>query len=387
MSIDRIKYDDKEIIIVGTAHVSRKSAEEVKEIIEGEKPDSVCIELCDSRYQSLTNRDKWKKMDIIKVIKEQKATLLLVNLLLSSFQGRIAQQLDIKAGQEMIQGIASAREIGARLVMADRDIRTTFLRIWRSLSFIGKMKLIWVIMISLLNDKEISEEELEKLKTEDILMTVLNDFSTTFPELKRVLIDERDIYLAQKIKDAPGQKVVAIVGAGHVPGIRENINKKHDLSKSLTVPPVSKAVKAIGWALPMLISVFIGSTFFIDTSTGLSQVGAWVLWTGLLAALGTFLAMGHPLSILTAFVAAPFTTLHPLLAAGWFAGLCEAYIRRPNVEDLENLSQDIFTLKGFWSNRVTHILLVVAIANMGASLGTFIGGIDIIRKLVGLIGK
>jgi len=217
MSIDRIKYDDKEIIIVGTAHVSRKSAEEVKEIIEGEKPDSVCIELCDSRYQSLTNRDKWKKMDIIKVIKEQKATLLLVNLLLSSFQGRIAQQLDIKAGQEMIQGIASAREIGARLVMADRDIRTTFLRIWRSLSFIGKMKLIWVIMISLLNDKEISEEELEKLKTEDILMTVLNDFSTTFPELKRVLIDERDIYLAQKIKDAPGQKVVAIVGAGHVP--------------------------------------------------------------------------------------------------------------------------------------------------------------------------
>jgi len=385
MSVDRLNYLNKELIIIGTAHVSKKSVEEVKQIIENEKPDSVCIELCNSRYESIVDQESWKKMDIVKVIKERKSTLLLVNLILSAFQGRIAQQLDIKAGQEMLQGITSAKETGARLILADRDIRTTFLRIWRSLGFFNKIKLIWIIVMSVLNDEEITEEELEKLKTEDILMTALSDFSSTFPELKRVLIDERDIYLAEKIKNAPGPKVVAVVGAGHVPGIKENIYKSHDVKELTNLPAVSRAGKIIGWAVPLLILLLIGSTFLLDISSGLSQIGSWVLWTGLLAALGTIIAMGHPLSVLTAFLAAPITALHPLLAAGWFAGLCEAYLRKPSVEDLENLPKDIFTFKGFWHNRVTHILLVIAIANIGASIGTFIGGIDIVRKLMELI--
>lgn len=386
MSIKKLTYLDKEIILVGTAHVSRQSVTEVQEVIETEKPDSVCIELCDSRYESVLDQDRWRKMDIVKVIKDNKAVLLLVNLALSTFQGKIAQQFGIKPGQEMLQGMNSAKEIGAQLVLADRDIQTTFLRIWRSLGFLAKSKLIWLILMSVLSDEELSEEELEKLKSEDILMIALQEFAGTFPELKKVLIDERDMYLAQKIKEAPGTKIVAIVGAGHVPGILEQINLQHDLKELASLPPKSKVGTVITWTIPALILGLIILTFTNDSALGVRQIGTWVLWTGSLAALGTIIAMGHPFSVLIAFATAPFTALHPLLAVGWFAGLSEAYYRRPTVEDLENLTRDIFTLRGFWQNKVTHILLVVTIANLGASLGTFIGGIDIIRKFLESIG-
>lgn len=382
MSVERINYNDKEIVLIGTAHVSRSSVAEVKEIIEAEKPDSVCIELCASRYETIMDNDRWRKMDIIKVVRENKAVLLLVNLILSSFQGKIAKQFGIKPGQEMLQGIDSARAVEAQLVLADRNIQATFLRIWRSLSLWSKLKLFWMIILSTFNDGELTEEELEKLKTEDILMLALSEFSSTFPQLKKVLIDERDMYLAQKIKEAPGSKIVAVVGAGHVPGIKERIMETYDLQELALVPPKSNLDKVIGWGIPLLILGIIISTFTIDKSIGMEQISSWVLWNGSLAALGTLLAFGHPLSMLTAFAAAPITSLNPLLAAGWFAGLSEAYIKRPSVEDFERMPEDIFTIKGLWNNKVTHILLVVAMANLGSTAGTVIGGTDIIRMFL-----
>lgn len=385
MSVEKIYYQDKEIVLIGTAHVSKTSVSEVKETIAREKPDSVCIELCQSRYETIMDNDRWRKMDIIKVIRENKAVLLLVNLLLSSFQGKIARQFGIKPGQEMLQGIASAQETGAQLVLADRNIQATFLRIWRSLGFWSKLKLFGMLILSVFNDEELTEEELEKLKTEDILMLALSEFSTTFPQLKKVLIDERDMYLAQKIKEAPGSKIVAVVGAGHIPGIKKQISENQNLEKLAMVPPKSSLDKIIGWGIPLVLLGVIISTFSIDKSTGLDQVSSWILWNGSLAALGTLLAFGHPFSILTAFLAAPITSLNPFLAAGWFAGLTEAYIRRPNVGDFERMPEDIFTLKGFWNNKVTHILLVVALANLGSTAGTIIGGTDIIRKFLQVI--
>jgi len=385
MSVEKINYDNKEILLVGTAHVSRQSAEEVKEIIEKEKPDSVCVELCQSRYESIMDNDKWRKMDIIKVIKEHKATLLLVNLILSSFQSRLAKQFGIQPGQEMIQGITSSKETGAKLVLADREIQTTFLRVWRGLGLWGKMKLFMMIFMSIFNDEELTEEEIEKLKTDDMLTMALSEFSTSFPQLKSILINERDMYLAQKIKDAPGQKIVAVVGAGHIPGIKDRINSDYDLQELSKVPPTSKITKTISWGIPILIFAIIVSTFTIDKSLGLEQIGTWIIWNGSLSALGALLAFAHPLSILVSFVAAPITSLNPLLAAGWFAGLSEAYIRRPNVEDFEKLPADITSLTGFWKNKFTHILLVVAMSNLGSTIGTIIGGTDIIRKFLDVI--
>ena len=381
-NITRLDLDGKEIILIGTAHVSRHSADLVKEVIEAEKPDSVCVELDEQRYQTITEGSKWQDADIFKIIKEKKSTLLLINLVLSSFQKRIAKQFGIKAGQEMIQGIASAKAVGANLVLADRNIQTTFARIWHGVGFGGKARLISEIVFSIFNTEEITEEDLEKLKSQDMLNSILNDLTASFPKLKRPLVDERDQYLAQKIKDAPGKKIVAVLGAAHIPGIKEEIYKEHDLIALSQLPAGSRVPIIIGWAIPIMILALIAYTFIVHPAAGIQQSINWVLWTGSFAALGTALALGHPLAILAAFVAAPLTTLHPLLAAGWFAGLAQAYVRRPSVREFENLSEDIYSLKGFWNNKVTRILLIVTFANIGASVGTMIGGIDVVRLFI-----
>lgn len=378
-NITRIQLNGKEFILIGTAHVSKQSAEQVKEVIEAERPDSVCVELDEQRYESIRNKNKWKDMDIFKVIKERKATLLLMNLAISSFQKRMAKQFGIEAGQEMIQGIESAKEVGADLVLADRNIQITFARIWNNVGFWGKAQLLSQVFFSIFNKEEITEEELEKMKNQDTINAILKEFTESFPKLKTPLIDERDQYLAQKIKEAPGEKVVAVLGAAHVPGIMEEIHKEHDLKRLNERPPKSKVPKIIGWSIPVLILAIIAYTFYANPSAGWQQAISWILWNGSLSAIGTAIAFGHPLAIVTAFIAAPITSLNPLLAAGWFAGAAQAYMRRPNVSDFEKLSEDVFSLKGFWHNKVTRILLVVVLANLGSSIGTFVGGADVIR--------
>ena len=378
-NITRINLDGKELILIGTAHVSRQSAEQVKEVIERERPDSVCIELDAQRYQSVMDSNKWKETDIFKVIKEKKSTLLLMNLAISSFQNRLAKQFDIKPGQEMIQGIESAKETGAELVLADRNIQITFSRIWHNLGLTGKAQLLSAIFFSIFSKDTISEDELEKMKSQDTLNAVLAEFTEAFPRLKKPLIDERDQYLAQKIKDAPGNKIVAVLGAAHVQGITKEIHKEHDLEALSQTPPKSIVPKILGWAIPLLIVALIVFTFIANPSAGFDQAMSWILWTGTLAAIGAAVAFGHPLAILSAFVAAPFTALHPLIAAGWVSGIVQAYVRRPNIGDFETLSEDVFSIKGFWHNKVTRVLLVVLLTNLGGSIGTFIGGADVIR--------
>jgi pheromone shutdown-related protein TraB len=378
-NITRIDLDGKEIILIGTAHVSKRSADEVKAVIEAERPDAVCVELDEQRYQSIMEGNKWKEMDIFKVIKEKKASLLLMNLAISSFQKRMAKQLGVNAGQEMIQGIESAKDVGAKLVLADRNIQITFSRIWSGIGLKGKAMLLSQIILSIFNKESITEEELEKMKSQDMLNSLLNEFTEQFPRLKKPLIDERDQYLAQKIKTAPGKKVVAVLGAAHVPGIKEEIKKDHDLAKLRSIPPKSKAPKLIGWSIPIAILAIIAYTFYANPQAGLQQTLSWVLWNGSLSAIGTAIALAHPLAILTAFVMAPVTSLNPLLAAGWFAGFVQAYFSRPSVKDFEKLNEDVFSVKGFWQNKVTRVLLVIVLANLGSSLGTFIGGADVIR--------
>ncbi|WP_099772382.1 TraB/GumN family protein [Mesotoga sp. H07.pep.5.3] len=381
-TVHKIMLDDKELIIIGTAHVSKNSAEEVKAIIEEEKPDSVAIELCNSRYQSIQDNDKWKKTDIAKVVKEKKSFLLLANLILSSYQKRMAKQIGIQAGQEMLQAIESAKEIGAELVLADRDIQVTFARIWGNLGFWGKTKLFFTLVLSIFSDEKITEEDLEKMKSGDMLTSALSELAKSFPQLKEPLIDERDKYLAQKIKTAPGKKVVAVVGAGHVPGLKEAIKEDQDLVALTKIPPKKKTGKIIGWTISIAIIALIVSTLIVNRDAGFDQILSWILWNGSLSALGTLIAFGHPLSILTAFFVAPVSSLNPLLAAGWFAGLVEAIVRKPKVSDFENLNEDVNSFKGFWRNRVTKILLIVVFANVGSSVGTFIGGAEVVRIFI-----
>ncbi|WP_406687993.1 TraB/GumN family protein [Rossellomorea vietnamensis] len=378
-NITRIHMDGKEFILIGTAHVSRQSAEQVKEVIEAERPDTVCVELDEPRYQSIVEGDKWRDTDIFQVIKDKKATLLLMNLAIGSFQRRMAKQFGIKPGQEMIQGIESAKELNAELVLADRNIQVTFSRIWNSVGFSGKAKLLTQIIYSIFSTDTITEEELEKIKSQDMLDSMLNEFTQVFPKLKTPLIDERDQYLAQKIKEAPGDKIVAVLGAAHVPGITKEIYNEHNLDKLNERPAKSKWPKIIGWTIPIMILAVIAYTFISNPDAGIQQGISWILWNGGFSALGVAIGMGHPLAILTAFVAAPITSLNPLLAAGWFAGFVQAYFRRPNVGDFDSLPEDVLSIKGFWRNKVTRVLLIVVLANLGSTLGTVIGGADVVR--------
>ncbi|WP_442970773.1 TraB/GumN family protein [Rossellomorea sp. LJF3] len=378
-NVTRIHMDGKEFILIGTAHVSRQSAEQVKEVIEAERPDTVCVELDEPRYQSIVEGDKWRDTDIFQVIKDKKATLLLMNLAIGSFQRRMAKQFGIKPGQEMIQGIESAKEINAELVLADRNIQVTFSRIWNSVGLSGKAKLLTQIIYSIFSTDTITEEELEKIKSQDMLDSMLNEFTQVFPKLKTPLIDERDQYLAQKIKEAPGDKIVAVLGAAHVPGITQEIHNEHNLDKLNERPAKSKWPKIIGWTIPIMILAVIAYTFISNPDAGIQQGISWILWNGGFSALGVAIGLGHPLAILTAFVAAPITSLNPLLAAGWFAGFVQAYFRRPNVGDFDSLPEDVLSIKGFWRNKVTRVLLIVVLANLGSTLGTVIGGADVVR--------
>ncbi|MBF7096525.1 TraB/GumN family protein [Alkalibacter mobilis] len=386
-NLNRIELDGKQIILVGTAHVSKNSAEEVKKIIDQEKPDSVCIELDEQRYKSIKDKDKWRNTDIVKIIKDKKAGFMLTNIILSNYQRKIAEQFNINPGQEMIQGITSAADTGAVTVMADRDIQTTFTRLWRKVSFWGKIKLIASIMYSLIDDEDITEEDLERMKTEDMLSSALSEMSKAFPTLKKYLVDERDQYLAYKIKNAPGEKIVAVLGAAHTPGVRKELFKDQDIKELESIPEKSAFSKIGGWIIPGLIILMILFTFTVDTSMAFNQVINFVLWVGSLAAVGTIVAGGHILSAVTSFLMAPLSAIHPLLATGWFAGITEAHIRKPKVEDFEDLSKDLYSLKGFWKNKVTRTLMVVAFSNLGCTIGIWISGANIVNTFLNTLFK
>jgi len=376
-----LDYQDKQIILIPTAHVSRESAELVKRIILEERPDSVCIELDEDRYNSIQNPKTWENTDIIKVIKSKKVGFLFASLVLSSYQKRIAKNLDTAVGGEMVQGIESAKQIGATLVFADRKIQTTFLRIWRKLSFFEKFKLLVSLVLSFADDTEISNKDLQELLKTDMLESVLIDIHKQFPKIGDILISERDQYLAYKIKGAPGKKIVAVLGGAHVPGVKDEIYRSQDVDSISTVPPKNPITKIMGWIIPALLTALFLYAFIVNIQTGLEQLSIWVLWTGILAAIFTTLSMAHPLSIITSLIAAPFTTLNPLLACGWFTGLVEGTMKKPTVQDVNNIPEDIFSFKGFFRNRFLRIILVIFMANLGASLGTFIAGANIIRNI------
>ncbi len=371
--IHHLTIDDKEIILVGTAHVSKESAELVSAIINDEKPDTVCVELCESRFQSIRQKDRWKEMDIIKVIKEKKAFLLLSNLLLASFQKRIAEKFDIKPGEEMLKAIEAAETVDAEIYLADREIRITLSREWRLMGLWEKMKLLFQLLLSTGEVDDITEEDIEKMKEQDVLETLLLEVEQSHPALRNILIDERDQYLSQKIKKAPGKKIIAVVGAGHVPGIKKYWDKEIDLNALNDLPPKGVSSKIFKWALPLLIlAILIFGFFHGGADAGTDMVILWLVANGVLAGLGAIIALAHPLTILSSVMAAPLTSLNPMIAAGWVSGLVEAFTRKPKVKDFQSLSDDILSVKGFWKNKVTRILLVVVFTNIGSALGTFV---------------
>ena len=372
-NIHHLTFEDKEIYLVGTAHVSRESVNLVNEVINEKRPDTVCVELCESRYESLTQKKAWQEANVFRVIREKKAFLLLSNLILVYFQKKIGHKLGARPGEEMMRAIESAEGVSASIHLADRDIRTTLARTWRLMGLWTKIKLLAQIITSAGGLESITEEQIEEMKKKDVLETLLTEIGEELPEVKNILIDERDQYLTHKIRTAPGKRIVAVVGAGHVPGIRHYWNLPLDIEPLKQIPPKSKLISIFKWIIPLLIlALFVFGFFTAGTSTTTHMLKWWILANSILAGLGAALALAHPLTIFSAVVSAPLTSLNPMIAAGWVSGLVETFVGKPKVRDFERLPEDISSLKGFWKNKISRILLVVVFTNIGSSLGTFV---------------
>jgi len=370
--VEKIEHDGKEIFLVGTAHISKKSTEEVGNTIKKEKPDVVAVELCESRYHALKNKQSWQDTEIKQVIKEGQTYLFLSSLILSNFQRKLGKDLGIEAGAEMLAAIDAAKKAKAKLVFLDRDIQVTLRRAFASMTLFEKAKIVKSLFFDTLT-AEVDEEFIEALKEKGAIQDAMNELAKAAPSVKRILVDERDVYMAGMLQRVKGKKIVAVVGAGHVEGIKKWIDKPITFTR-LKDPPKKrrKKVGIGGLIIPtLLLGLLIYGFVTKGIGTTLNMLLWWFLINGTLSALGAALAFGHPLSILTAFVAAPFTSVNPLLAAGWFAGYVEAKIRNPKIKDFHGLNK-LDGFKAYWKNQVTRVLLVVALANLGSIIGTFV---------------
>ena len=369
---------EREILILGTAHVSAESVEEVRRAITGENPDHVCVEIDDGRLKSLDEGVRWKEMDLKAILRKRQGFMLMANLVLASYQRRMGLGSGIRPGEEMKAAVDAAKEVGVPFSCSDRPVQVTLLRAWRMSGFWTRMKLMASLIASAVTRETASEEEIEALKKSDALQAMMKELADYIPSVKKVLIDERDHYLASRILDAPGKRVLAVVGAGHVPGMVERLEAMvtGDISSGTEgideVPPKSPVAKFLPWIIPLVVAGIITAGFvWRGTEFGLDMIKIWALANGIPAAVGAALALGHPLTILISLVAAPITSMNPTIGVGMVAGVLEYLFRPPRVVDMENIIEDISSLRGWYRNRVSRILLVFFLSSLGSSLGTF----------------
>ena len=380
-----ISLDGREIFLVGTAHVSQESVDLVQQVIASEKPECVCVELDHKRYKALSGRKRWESLDLKEIIKKKQLSTLLVNLILASYQKKLGIQLGVMPGAELLQATREAEKHSIPVSLCDRDVRVTLRRAWHETSFLKKGYLLATLLVSLLDTTELTEEKLEELKKKDVLSELMSELGEAMPVLKRVLIDERDIYLAEKIKMSIGNKMVAVVGAGHVEGIKKRIveDNSNVLLEISKFPPVSPWVKILGWAIPLLI---IGALAAIGIQKGSSAAGSnliyWILANGIPSAIGALLAWAHPLTIASAFAAAPVTSLTPVIGAGYVTAFVQVLVCPPVVREFETVAEDMSTLAGWWRNKLLRVFLAFLLPGFGSLIGTWIGGVEIISNLM-----
>ena len=389
-----LELNNRKITLIGTAHVSAESISEVENVISDVKPDCVAIELDEKRYESITNPDKYRELDIIKVLKRKEGFLLLANIVMASFQKRMGKNAGVKPGEEMVAAINKAKELNIPTALVDRPIQITFRRAWKKTSAYGKTQLLSALLASGFSKDEISSEEIENLKQASEMDSMMKELSELMPAVKQVLIDERDQYLASHIWKAEGNNIVAILGAGHLPGVEAHLKKiaenqaSTDTSEIASIPESGIFSKIMMWLIPALIVAVIAFGFYIGGKDAGSKMALnWILWNGILAGLGALIAGGNPLTILVSFAGAPVTSLCPFIGVGIVAGIVQAAICKPQVKDLETLSDDAGSIKGFYKNKILRVLLVFLLSSVGSSIGTFAAGAGIVINLSEIISK
>jgi len=380
-----VTLGEKEFKLIGTAHVSRESIEEVKNIINGEKPDMVCVELDEGRYNAITQNNQWEKLNLSEVFRAGKGFLVIVNLVLASFQRRLGSELGVKPGEEMKVAVEAAKENGIPYSLCDREVHTTLRRAWARCGLWSKAKLLASLMASAFSTEKLSEQEIENMKNSNELDGMLGELADYLPSVKETLIDERDRYLASKIwtssppSETGNKKIAAVIGAGHMKGIAAHLEKlssggeSADVSELNVIPPPSVFSKIARFIIPAAIVALVAAGFLrAGTATGFSMVLKWVLWNGSLAAIGACIALAHPLAILVSFLGAPITSLNPFIGVGILSGLIQVTLLKPRVSDVQNIMEDSAKLKGWYRNRITRALLVFFLSSLGSSIGTFV---------------
>ena len=381
--------ESHEIIIVGTAHVSEKSVQEVVSKIEEVRPDIVAVELCPARYRALTGQEEDKEIKISELLSGGRLSFFLVQLFLAYIQRKIGDEMGVKPGSEMLAAIEAAKRTGARVALVDRDVGITIQRFWAAMGFWGKIKLIGSLIPAAIGWGE-EEIDIDSITQEDIVSQLIGEFRKISPGAANALVDERDAYLARNLILLSKQgRVLAVVGAGHREGIIKHLAHPENIPdlEGLNEKPGKKRitfVKVFGVLISLLVLAIVALVLVVAQSShnGLQAAVIWFFVTGGLSALGVLLAGGHPLSALTALMVAWLTTLIPFIAAGWFAGMVEAWKIKPTVADLKRLAQaDSF--KQMMQNRLGKVILVTALSNLGAMAGVIIAGI--IFQRMGLI--
>ena len=376
--------DGREFIIVGTAHISRESVDLVREVIEAERPDCVCVELDAQRFEALSQKRKFEELDLRQLIRKKQLAALLANLLLASYQKKLGGALGILPGTELLEATKVAQQHGIPIALCDRDVRVTLRRAWASMGFFRKATLASTLAVSVFERPEISEEDLRKLRDRDVLSELMRELGEAMPALKVTLIDERDTYLATRMREASGDRIVAVVGAGHVEGIREALvaERALDLEEIDTVPPISSVWKWVGWGIPTLI---LGSLGYIGISKGADVAGEnllyWILANGIPSSIGALLALAHPITTISAFFVAPVTSLTPVIGAGYVCAFLQAYFQPPKVREFENLGEDVGSPLAWWRNRMLRVLLVFIFTTLGSIIGTYVGGFELLSNL------
>jgi pheromone shutdown-related protein TraB len=382
---------ESKITLLGTAHVSRSSAEKVQQLLESGEYDAVAVELCPSRYNALINPDDLAKMDLLKVVKEKRVLMVMANLALGAYQQRLADQFGISPGEEQREAIRIAQESNRNLLLIDREISTTLKRVAGNLSWWKRFTLFTGILGSILSKEEVSEEEIEHLKEGDILETTFAEFAEDRQDLYLPLIDERDQYMAarllQEIESKGHEDLLVVVGAGHMNGIA-NYLQNPPASPDERISQLEQEPKPSRWPtfIPWIIVALVLSGFVIgfqrSPSLGWQLVVDWVVINGGLSALGALLAAAHPLTVVTAFLAAPLTSLNPAVGAGMVTAAAELFLRKPTVADFARLRNDTTSIRGWWKNRVSRTLVIFLFSTLGSAIGTYIAGFRIFERLV-----
>ncbi len=374
--ITEIQLNGRVIYLLGTAHVSKESVEDVREVIETKKPDTVCVELDARREKSLINKKRWQETNIVSIMRKKQGMFMIASLMLSAYQKRIGS--DVTPGAEMLEALKLAKKENIHVSLCDRPIEKTLKRAWRKTGFLKKLRLLEALFSASFSTKSMKSEDIESLKNQDAIDSMMKEISDQLPSIKTVLIDERDQYLAKKIHESPGKGIVAVLGMGHLKGVEKHLRaleaEEYDIScdQLSEVPKPSKIGVFLKWAIPIgIIALITRGAFTSDWASVFNNFLSWFMVNGTLSAFAAILALAHPITIVGTFLAAPFTSLSPAIGVGFVAGIIEGSFRKPLVRDFQNVTNDIRTLRGVYRNRVSRVLLVFFLTTIGSAIGTF----------------